>query len=320
MNAAGRLGLYAAGAVAVFAAAFGLAAAIAPAPDTTDQEEAMSMSEHESTDEGSAPGRESALPGSSLAAGGYLLSPVAAPGATGEDGELAFRILDGKGTALTRFETAHEKQLHLIVVRSDGALFRHVHPVLDEHTGTWSLPWRWDEAGTYRVYADFTAAGGEGVTLSRTVEVAGDYAPVASVADRTAEVDGYTVTLTGDLRAGSMSDLTLSVARDGEPVTTLEPYLGAFGHLVALREGDLAYLHVHAEGDDPAPGTTAGPEIAFMAEAPTAGRYFLYLDFQIGGEVRTASFVVDASASATASPSPADDTDDSDADEESHGH
>ena len=30
----------------------------------------------------------------------------------------------------------------------------------------------------------------------------------------------------------------------------MEPYLGAKGHLVALREGDLAYLHIHPEGGE----------------------------------------------------------------------
>src|SRR5699024_11235811 len=54
----------------------------------------------------------------------------------------------------------------------------------------------------------------------------------------------------GDLTAGEASQLTMTVTRDGEPVTELEPYLGAFGHLVALRDGDLAYLHVHPHEDE----------------------------------------------------------------------
>ena len=61
-------------------------------------------------------------------------------------------------------------------------------------------------------------------------------------------MDGYTVTLDGDLTAGADAKLTLSVSRDGKPVTDLQPYLAAYGHLVALRDGDLAYLHVHPEG------------------------------------------------------------------------
>ncbi|MFD0580222.1 hypothetical protein [Dactylosporangium darangshiense] len=70
----------------------------------------------------------------------------------------------------------------------------------------------------------------------------GDYQPQALPApSRTAEVDGYTVTLAGDLVPGSSSRLTLSVSRHGTPVTDLEPYLGAYGHLVTLRDGDLAY-------------------------------------------------------------------------------
>ncbi|NKX51639.1 hypothetical protein HER39_13910, partial [Arthrobacter deserti] len=48
--------------------------------------------------------------------------------------------------------------------------------------------------------------------------------------------------------------LTVIVTRGGQPVKTLEPYLGAYGHLVALRAGDLAYLHVHPEGAAPAAG------------------------------------------------------------------
>jgi hypothetical protein len=103
-------------------------------------------------------------------------------------------------------------------------------------------------------------------------------------------VDGYTVTVDGHLVAGRTSRLTLSVAKDGTPVTDLQPYLGSYGHLVALRVGDLAYLHVHPlETDGPGPGIT------FDVEVPTAGAYRLFLDFQHGGTVRTASFTGEAS-------------------------
>lgn len=62
---------------------------------------------------------------------------------------------------------------------------------------------------------------------------------------------------------------------------------------MALRDGDLAYLHVHPEGGSPTRGSSGGPTISFAVEAPTAGRYLLYLDFQIGGMVRTATFVLE---------------------------
>ena len=86
-----------------------------------------------------------------------------------------------------------------------------------------------------------------------------------------AVVDDYEVTLDGDLVAGEESELTLTVRRDGAPVTDLQPYLAAYGHLVALRDGDLAYLHVHPAGE-PGDGTTEpGPGVTFYASAPSAG-------------------------------------------------
>jgi hypothetical protein len=97
-------------------------------------------------------------------------------------------------------------------------------------------------------------------------------------------------------------------------VTTLEPYLGAYGHLVALRAGDLAYLHVHPEGEEPAAGQLSGPSVTFSAEAPTAGRYLLYLDFQVDGKVHTATFTVEAAGAAAGRPASDGHADDG------HGH
>jgi hypothetical protein len=91
------------------------------------------------------------------------------------------------------------------------------------------------------------------------------------------------VDLVGELDEGAVA---VRVSRDGEPVTDLEPYLGAYGHLVALREGDLAYLHVHPEGGD------AGPEVPFAVEVPSAGGYRLFFDFRHEGVVRTAELAV----------------------------
>jgi hypothetical protein len=311
MRTSARLGLYGGGLALLFAAAFGAAAALVPESAVeawnkeTDDMDGMDMDAGHGDDHGDA---ATAVRGVAIEQDGYRLGAIAAPDQVGVEGELAFTITGEDGVPLTEYAVSHEKELHLIVVRSDGTRFRHVHPALDAN-GTWSLPWTWEAAGTYRVYADFVPADTEqapDVTLTRTVEVAGDYGPEAPVNTLTAEVDGYTVSLDGDLAAGTASELTVEVTRDGEPVTTLEPYLGAFGHLVALREGDLAYLHVHPEGDEPAPGDLSGPRIAFATEFPTAGRYFLYLDFQVGGEVRTAAFTVETTESPAGEAEPDD--------------
>jgi hypothetical protein len=305
MNVAQRLGLYGGGLAALFVAAFVAAGAVVPDSSvaawsaTTEgesdgmegMEDMEGMNEH--------PGEATSVRGLSLEQDGLLLSPVSVPGETGETGTLSFTITSADGEAVTGFETEHDKKLHLIVVRSDGDQFRHVHPTMSAD-GVWSIPWTWEEAGTYRVFTDFVPeATGENVTLTRTVDVAGRFSPrPATSASTTDTTGGYTATLTGDLSADSDSMLTATITKDGEPVTRLEPYLGAYGHLVALREGDLAYLHVHPEGDEPEAGAESGPDIEFMTEAPTPGRYLLYLDFKVDGEVHTARFVLDTTGRA----------------------
>jgi hypothetical protein len=124
----------------------------------------------------------------------------------------------------------------------------------------------------------------------------------------TASVDGYTVTFDGKLEAGRTSEPVPNISRDGRPVTDLQPYLAAYGHLVALRQGDLAYLHIHPDG---APGdgrTQPGPAITFYAEVPSAGTYRLYLDFQHDRKVHTAEFTAMADGTRAAEqPKPATD-------------
>ncbi|MEJ3654617.1 hypothetical protein WEH80_16745 [Actinomycetes bacterium KLBMP 9759] len=223
--------------------------------------------------------------------GGYTLVPVTPSLTPGASTEFAFRVTGPDGNPVTAFDVEHDKRMHLIVVRRDTAGFQHVHPEMAAD-GTWSVPLTLPAGGSYRAFADFAPTGGAGTTLGVDLAAPGAFEPKTYAPSRTANVDGYTVTLTGELVPGQGSPVTLSVAKDGKPVTDLQPYLAAYGHLVALRGGDLAYLHVHPEGQPGDGRTPAGPEIKFVAEVPSAGDYRLFLDFQHGGVVRTAEFTV----------------------------
>jgi hypothetical protein len=290
MRTGTRLAAYGAGLAVLFGSAFVIAGAVVP--DRTVQSWKQAADRRE-MDHGGSEGAH--VRGVALEQDGYVMSPVSGPAGVGTAGQLSFRISGPEGHPLTEFETSHEKKLHLIVVRSDGTRFRHVHPAMSAD-GTWSIPWTWPAAGSYGVYADFVPATGQNVTLTRSVDIAGPFIRQAPTRTSTrASVDGFDVTLTGDLHVGAESPLTVEITRNGTPVTTVQPYLGAFGHLVALREGDLAYLHVHPDGDEPAAGDLSGPRIRFTTEAPTPGRYLLYLDFRVDGAVHTAPFVVDTS-------------------------
>jgi hypothetical protein len=206
----------------------------------------------------------------------------------------AFQILQYDGTPLMKYKPEHDKLLHMIVARRDLSNFQHVHPNLGPD-GVWRIPLTFAEAGEYKVFADFFPLWAiHNSVVAADVSVAGDYQPRAlPKQSNTASVDGYTATVKGTLSAGRSSKLTVSIAKDGKPVTDLEPYLAAYGHLVVLRDGDLAYLHVHPQGTPGDGKTRPGPDIEFFATPPTYGAYRMFLDFQHGGVVRTAEFTVD---------------------------
>jgi hypothetical protein len=102
---------------------------------------------------------------------------------------------------------------------------------------------------------------------------------------------GYDVRLDAvGAKAGKESELRFSITRDGQAVRT-EPYLGAGGHLVALREGDLAFLHVHPIEDGEHGETSEHDDVVgFAATFPTEGRYRLFLQFKHAGRVQTVAF------------------------------
>ncbi len=223
--------------------------------------------------------------------GGYTLTPTVSTLTPGTTETFSFRITGPDGAPVTGFDVEHDKQMHLIVVRRDTTGFQHIHPEMAAD-GTWTVPLTLPAGGSYRAFADFTPTGGQGLTLGTDLFAAGRFEPIGYPASRTAAVDGYTVELSGDLRPATGSPVELTVSKDGVPVTDLQPYLAAYGHLVALRAGDLAYLHVHPEGSPSDGRTPAGPGIRFVAEVPTEGIYRLFLDFQHNGVVRTAEFTV----------------------------
>ncbi|EFQ82871.1 heavy metal-associated domain protein [Aeromicrobium marinum DSM 15272] len=305
MRASTRLGLYGATLVAIFAVAFAAAGAVVPQEyveqwaEQSDDRSGGYGAGHDTDQVGT---RGPSAGGLTSESGGYRLAGVSSPSATGTEGELLLTVLGPDGEPVTDFEESHDKELHLIVVRTDGSGFRHVHPERDTD-GQWSIPWQWDAAGGYRAFAEFEpAATGETVTLSTVTHVRGDFAPSnPSDAISATRAGGYDVSIDGEIVSGAASEVVVTITRDGRPVTDLEPYLGAFGHLVALREGDLAYLHVHPRGEPAQAGGTSGPDVAFDVTASTPGRYLLYLDFQIGGQVHTAAFVLDATTG-TSSP------------------
>lgn len=227
----------------------------------------------------------------SLPAGGLLVSQSGyefiPEDRTADAGEFAFTIVGPDGRPVVAFDEEHERELHLIVAGRDLTEFHHLHPTMDPD-GRWSVELPALPAGAYRAFADFQPTGADGLTLGLDLTAPGAASAPADLRPSVRDAGGgYDVRLEGDVAAGGATEVTVTVRKDGEVVTT-DPYLGAGGHLVALREGDLAYLHVHPLDDEP-----AGP-VRFAVEVPSAGTYALFFDFLLDGAVHTARFVVEA--------------------------
>ncbi|KAB1149867.1 hypothetical protein F7R91_03230 [Streptomyces luteolifulvus] len=297
MHAGLKITAFAAALAATFGTAYGVgqslgppAADTPPAPHDSHGKDSPAHAErgghtgHEATPAG----------GLQISENGYTLDLETPRVSAGQRADLRFAIRDGNGRAVTAYQREHDKELHLIVASRDLVTYRHLHPARAAD-GTWSTPVALPRAGGYRVFADFTPArkGAGNLTLGADLAASGPYEPRSLPRPAvTARTDGYDVRRAGRLRPGAAEELRLTVSRNGRPVSDLQPYLGAYGHLVALRSGDLAYLHVHPNGE-PGDGTTRpGPDISFTATAPSDGTYRLFLDFKHGGEVHTAAFTV----------------------------
>jgi hypothetical protein len=274
-----RLVLFA-GLLALVAAGAALAgSAIDPDPSTETAEDAHAPAEEGHGGEGTHAKAQPAAKGLSQVDDGLRLV-IEDPETVAQSGGLGFRIVNADGATVRDFDVEHDRRMHLIVVRRDLSGFQHLHP---EQTadGAWKVPLRLPAGGTYRVFADFSSAG-EPHTLGTDLQVDGDFKPRELPHPATTAVtdSGYEVHLdqTGD-------QTRFTVFEDGQRVRDIEPYLGARGHLVALREGDLAFLHVHPESE-----ASEGSDIRFAVEYPSQGRYRLFLQFKVDGKVHTAAF------------------------------
>jgi hypothetical protein len=223
--------------------------------------------------------------------------------------QLTLDILNADGkTPVSDFDEVHTKLLHLILVSEDLSQFLHVHPVykgngefvLDNAT----LP----IAANYIVFADFTPTGDHQQAVRLTLSTQDAKAAVAKLSVGATEVITGPLKISVDvpevLAAGAEQHITFHVADavTGEPLDTLDEYLGAAGHLVIVDKSGAVYLHTHpADHDMGAMGgmvmTAAqyGPDLEFNATFPGISLYKMWLQIQYRGEVYTAPFVVNVS-------------------------
>ncbi len=236
--------------------------------------------------------------------------------------EVSYLPRTATGDVVTELDVAHEKLSHLIIVSEDLSFFDHVHadPRPD---GSFALSYTFLTGGPYVLFADFVPrATSEQQVFRHETHVAGEApVPVALAPTlRRTDVEELSITLLTPpekLRAGVPTILTFAVEDEtGQPVSVLEPYLGAGGHAVIISEDTEEFLHshpvlpgeehgehshgpAHPAGMEHAPATATGaerrfgPELSFHTVFPRPGRHKAWVQFQRAGKGYTAAFVMD---------------------------
>ncbi|MFI1963756.1 hypothetical protein ACH429_06415 [Streptomyces pathocidini] len=225
---------------------------------------------------------------------GYRLTSQDATLPASKQAAYRFAVTGPDGKPVTDFAVDQTKRMHFYAIRSDLTGFQHIHPAMAAD-GTWTADLAALAPGSWRMFASFTpdsgAGKGDDFVLSRIVTVPGTATktPLPAAAS-SADVDGYAVTVKGEPMAGMAQPLTVTVTKDGKPVTDLQPYLDTYAHLTAFHEGDTAFAHLHPTTK--VDGDHGGPNLAFHAELPTSGNWRLFLQFQTGGKLHTAALTL----------------------------
>jgi hypothetical protein len=212
---------------------------------------------------------------------------------------LEIRARDPKsGTPIKHFQIIHEKPVHLFIVSEDLGYFSHEHPSLGDD-GVFRLDTRLPKPGTYKLLADFMPEGGIPQLISRVITTAGYKRSLAASMVKPAidlgpkhseNLDVELVLDPPQPLAGKKAMLFFKL----KPAEGLEPYLGAWGHMLAASDDLVDTIHTHPiYVTDPAPGEK---QIQFNLFFPRESIYRVWVQFQREGKVNTAAFTIPVSS------------------------
>jgi len=236
---------------------------------------------------------------------------------------LAIPIKDAKGDVVRDLQSVHEWPIHVLVVSADLEEFYHLHPV-QEADGSFRTAHIFPQSGNYRLYVDYTPPSTNQQVDQLNLKVSGKARPaVALLEDESTmkTVNGLRVTMKPNkpLRAGEelMLDFTLANEQTNQPISDLQPYLGALAHFVIISSDGTEFLHAHPVEKTETPAAhgashkamshthaeemtinsshspqTSASQVSAHTTFPRTGLYKVWAQFQRGGQIITVPFVV----------------------------
>lgn len=225
----------------------------------------------------------------------------------GKPGMLSFTPkIKGNESAPVPLDLVHEKKMHLILVSDDLSWFDHIHPEY-QASGAYDIKvlgkgenfakgrghneTRFETGGKYWAFTDFKPTGGLNQVHKTELNVAGTPAKAVAYTQpkMTTTVDGYAVKFDPHgsmLTSGAPVHLHIDITEKGKRLSpaSIENYLGAKAHVVMIETTTKEFLHVHPEA--------VGEELEMNTTFAKPGIYRGWLQFQTGGKVHTADFVL----------------------------
>jgi hypothetical protein len=219
----------------------------------------------------------------------------------GKTTSLKIKITEQKtGNIVQDFENIHDKLMHLIIIGEDLSYFEHIHPALDTYRGMFFINHTFSESGNYKIWIDFKPKDGIQTLAAFKFNVAGNPIhkpiPIENNRQYTKIIDGkYQITLRvpKEIKANDDVDIAFSLENiKGNPITDLEPLMGAGGHTVIISSNAQEFLHVHPV-EEVAANWKGGPDIQFKANFPLPGLYKVWGQFQHENKTITADFILE---------------------------
>jgi len=202
------------------------------------------------------------------------------------------------GAPVRNFQIIHEKPVHLFIVSQDLEYFSHEHPGLGPD-GVFRLETRLPKPGTYKLLADFLPEGGTPQLISDLITTAGYRRSIVQTITQPA----------ADLTPKRGKNLNVELFLDPaqplagkkamlffklKPAEGIEPYLGAWGHMLAASNDLVDMIHTHPiYVTDPSPGEK---QIQFNLFFPREAIYRVWVQFQRQGQVNTVAFTIPVSS------------------------
>jgi hypothetical protein len=207
---------------------------------------------------------------------------------------LTFRITDPRILRPVRdFEVVHEKLYHLFVVSQDLSFFLHAHPERQPDED-FHLDLRFPRPGMYRVLSDFYPSGGTPQLITNTVIVPGPLSSLetASIgADMSPKGTENSRVELDTVPARAVARQKISLFFRITPDQGVEPYLGAWGHMLAVSSDLIDMVHHHPVTAVDARGNSS-KRLQFDLAFARPGVHRVWLQFQRSGIVNTVAFNV----------------------------